>query len=117
MGDLTKAIQLNSTNALYYNNRGYNYQNLSMFNEAVEDYRKAIRLQPRKSLFYNNLGFCYDLMKDHKNAVEEYTRAIDLDQNPAYYTNRAHSYEKLGKLLEAESDKSRARICQKYGSI
>jgi len=57
--DLTKAIELNPQNAVYYNWRGEAYRAKGDCERAIADESKAIELNPLQAEYYINRGVSY----------------------------------------------------------
>lgn len=50
------------------------------------------------------------MMNEPNKAFDEYTHAINLEpDNPVFYNNRAHALEKMGKLMDANKDRTKAK--------
>jgi tetratricopeptide (TPR) repeat protein len=54
--DFTKAIQINSTCADYFNNRGSVYNKIGYYKLAIKDYDEAILFDSNDAAYYNNRG-------------------------------------------------------------
>jgi len=62
-----------------YFDRGQNYAEQGLHDQAIADYTKAIELDPRFALAYNNRGWAYHEKGLHDQAIADYTKAIELD--------------------------------------
>jgi len=57
----SKAIELDSVNALYYNHRGNAHNLLGNYNDAIKDFGKAIELSPDNLVYKQSLEFALRL--------------------------------------------------------
>lgn len=105
----TEAIELNSENALAWNNRGWTYIEQKKYNEAIADFDKAIELNPKFDMAYNNRGTAYNDLKQYERAIQDYNKSIEL--NPKYalaWNNRGAAKSWLNQMREAIADYSKA---------
>jgi Flp pilus assembly protein TadD len=110
VNDLNKAIALNPNFPLAYCSRGKAYRDLEQYEKAISDYNQAIRLKPDFAEAYSNRGNSYYALKQYEKAVKDYTEAIRLKPDFAEaYRNRAYAYEVVGKRVEAEQDRKKAK--------
>lgn len=56
---ISRAILLNKTAAIFFNNRGEAHRGLGLFDEALADYRMAVSLQPLLAQAWHNQGLAY----------------------------------------------------------
>lgn len=97
-----KAIELDPSNAVPYNNRGYLYDDLKEYEKAIEDYTKAIELDQDYAAAYSNRGASYYELMQYEQAVEDCKKAIALEPNNATF------YNNLGTIYSALSQHERA---------
>ena len=97
-----KAIKLNPLFAEAYINRGYIYDSLEKYNEAISDYSKAIELTPEYAATYSNRGATYINLKKYDKAAADFDKAIELD--PEF----ANSYKHYGILCRKTNDLEKA---------
>lgn len=71
-----KAIRLDSSNVLAYNNKGISLKELKDFSGAVQAFNKAIELEPRFEKAYNNLGRVYFDVKNYTKAIECFEKGL-----------------------------------------
>ncbi len=92
--------------AATYVNRGILYVALEEYQLAIKDYEFAKNLYPSFGAIHVNRGNLFFLGQSYDSAIMEYTKALDLDLHQDYvaYLNRGMAYEKLGKLLDAETN-------------
>ncbi len=80
--DLTKSIELNSTNASAYHSRGMVYYELKDYNLAVNDFKQAINLSHDNPVTFFNLGMSYYRLEDKESACPYFHKACSLgDKN------------------------------------
>ena len=104
-----RAIELDPKAAYAYSGRGFAYQGLGRYNEAIQDFTRAIELDPKDANAHNNRGLAYDRLGRYYEAIRDYTRAIELDLKLANtYSGRGFAYQGLGRYNEAIRDYTRA---------
>lgn len=99
-----QAIALDSSNAVYYQNRGFAKIKSHYYEDAIIDLTRSLSIEKGwKALFDRGLAY-YELHMDEK-AIEDLNAslAINPGNNEAYY-DRALSYLELNKKNEACSD-------------
>lgn len=84
--------------------RGLEYSNAGMFDEAILEYEASIRLNPGVAEVYNNLGFAYFDKGDLTKAVFYHRKALEV--NPYL----ANGYYGLALALESLGDKKGALV-------
>ena len=98
----TMAIESNSSEAFFYNNRGLSYCEAKEYDKAISDYTKAIELKPDYTTAYYNRGLAYfkkgswGNTAPYEEAVTDFSKAIEL--NPGYadaYYNRGLAYNQF----------------------
>jgi len=104
--DYGYAIQFDSTNSIYYYNRGGLYRELNELDSSVAEYTKALKINPKHAGTYLNRGFTYLKMELYEKAIydlERVQRYTNETSTIAYaYNNMGYAYYKLGKLEVAE---------------
>ncbi|XP_067936093.1 small glutamine-rich tetratricopeptide repeat-containing protein alpha-like [Watersipora subatra] len=91
-----KAIEKDSTNAIYYSNRAAAFNKLSRFQEAIDDCDEAIAIDSNYSKAYGRKGLALSGLNQHGVAIENYKRAIELDpNNENFKTNLEIAEEKF----------------------
>ena len=73
-----------------YNNRGNLYQNMRMFELAIEDYDNAIKRNPKFTEAYYNKANCYKEQNNWAEAVKWFQKALEC--NPKYF----HALNNMG---------------------
>jgi Tfp pilus assembly protein PilF len=102
-------LKVTDYNWLAYFNRGYEYDNLGNYRQAIEDYGRAIEIKPGYADTYNNRGVVYKGLGNYRQAIEDYNRAIEI--KPGYadaYNNRGVAYRGLSNYRQAIEDYNRA---------
>lgn len=115
-GDLEKArinfdkyVDLIPNSAWAYNNRGWVYNDLKLYAEAVTNFKKAIELNPEFEAAYNNVGTALIMLKNFEEAITYYKKAITLRPgNPIFYNNLGNAYSEIKNYDEAVINISKA---------
>lgn len=103
--NLTKAIQLDSNNPLFFNELGSCFLEQNKFEAAVKPYSIAIQLCPKNSYYYRNRAIAYFHHKDIDKALENLQQAIKLkDDVPEFFLERAVCFIKKEKYKLAKID-------------
>ena len=76
--DYTAAINLNSTYAHIYINRGNVRAKLHFYEEAIEDYSTALTLDPNYTEAYHNRGLAKLKLGKKQEALEDIEKAFVL---------------------------------------
>lgn len=109
-----KALALNPSYALAYNERGAALSYLDRYDDAIASYTTALKFDPKLALAYRNRGSAFLHKGDYQRAVEDCTEAIKLDRNYASaYDTRKKAYMKLNRLAEARADEEQLRELNK----
>ena len=102
-------LKVTDNNWLIYNNRGFTYNDLGNYKQAIEDYDKAIKIKPGYAQAYINRGNAYISLGNYTQAIKDLNRAIEI--TPVYaeaYINRGIAYISLGNYKQAIKDLNRA---------
>jgi clan AA aspartic protease (TIGR02281 family) len=105
--DFTASIELDSSSALDFGNRGDEYRLTGNYAAAIKDFDKAIEMDPEEPWYYYRRGWVKDeFLKDPEGGLADYTSAIEVDRNYAYsYLHRGRLYAKhFNDTLRANSD-------------
>jgi len=94
IGDCSKAIELDPSNASAYIARGYAKLRLERHEDAIEDFDRAIELDPFDCSAYSNRGFARQELGRLEEAIEDYDGAIGLDPNCATASHNRKAAEK-----------------------
>ena len=76
--DFSRAIALDSTNALTYFNRAILRTQIGDYNRALDDYNRVAFYSPNNVLVYYNRAALYAQLGDYEAAIRDYSRAIEL---------------------------------------
>ena len=103
----TKAIKLNDTYTIAYNNRGIAYKLLEEKQKAIEDYGKAIEIDKNYDTSFRNRGNLYFEMEKYELAIFDFEKAlaINYDENSFLETKLEQAKENL--LLHGLSKKKK----------
>ena len=102
---LDSAIRLDQSNAEFFINRGWAYQEMRDTLKATEDYQKALALNTDSSLARYNLAVLSAKKGNLKEVELLLTEAIERSpQSATYHTGRAINYTAQGDLVKALAD-------------
>ena len=109
LADLTKAIELDSSDEFAWFNRGSIFVEAGQLDKALADYSRVIELAPEFASGWYNRGVAHTRLSQFQKAIEDYSRAIDLDSKDAHaWINRGAAYGRIGRLDLAIADYFRA---------
>ncbi|XP_019711353.1 small glutamine-rich tetratricopeptide repeat-containing protein alpha [Hippocampus comes] len=92
----SKAISLNTQNAVYYCNRAAALSKLGNYAGAVQDCERAIAIDPNYSKAYGRMGLALASLNRHAEAVTFYKKALELDpDNDTYKSNMKIAEDKM----------------------
>jgi len=92
----TKAIELDSSNQVFYCNRAAAHSKMNNHYAAVEDCKRAIDMDPNYGKAYGRMGLAYSCVDKHKEAIDCFKKAIDLEpENESYRSNLKLAQDKL----------------------
>ncbi|HEX2928060.1 MAG TPA: tetratricopeptide repeat protein [Ruminiclostridium sp.] len=98
LSDFSRAIELDSDEAIIYELRAGVYSVLNDYDKAVADYNRAIGLTPRNIKLYEKRAMCHRIMKSWEKEWEDWNKIVELDsQNPDGYSMRAIVGKQLSK--------------------
>jgi tetratricopeptide (TPR) repeat protein len=106
IGFLTQAIQNDSSNSWYYNNRGWSYQMLDKYAASLKDFKRAMSLDTSNVYFYGNILRVLWLQNKKKEAYAYSDKIIGLFPNDgyAYYVRGQLKRDYLHKYPEGNKD-------------
>ncbi len=105
----TRAIELDPTNAMDYNERGRAYSYLHQHLFALKDYDKAIELDSGLLFARQNRAWLYVRIMEWDKALEDLDYVLERWPNYYGYYNRAIARLRTGELDSAREDVSNAR--------
>jgi len=88
-------------------NKGIQYVNKGMYEEAIKELDRAIQINPRSDRAYYNRARAYAAKGAVQQAITDYSKTIDINwvaSIQSAYNNRGLLYEKLGNFDSALSD-------------
>jgi tetratricopeptide (TPR) repeat protein/CHAT domain-containing protein len=113
--DFTRAIDLDRSVPLYWENRAVSLRKLGQFAEALNDFQKAIELaeaDPQRldaAARYAQRGHGYYGQGDYENAAKDYRKALEFAPNAAYYHQYlAEALRLAGNFAEAAPEYDKA---------
>jgi tetratricopeptide (TPR) repeat protein len=103
--DFDKAIELDSSIAQVYEQRGIVKHSLGDDDGAVLDFNRAIDLKPDSTVAYINRGLVWELKGKFTNALEDYNRAVAANNyDPIAHARRGLLYLQYQQDLRANQD-------------
>lgn len=112
--EMTKLIQANRSNATYYNNRGYDKNQLQRYAGAIEDLDMAIKLDSSMAFAYNNKAFALLKQNQTNTALSYANTSLRLNnQNPYAFKTRGEIFLSLNQKDKACSDIAHAETLNK----
>ena len=110
--DLSNAIRLDSSDAIYFYNRGNVQSRMEEYSQALADYTAALHRDPDFPSAYYGRGMAYKELKKLEPAIDDFSAAIRLKPDYAQaYFYRAVCRQMLGNLHAAIKD---CQECLKY---
>ncbi|ETR67158.1 MAG: TPR repeat-containing protein [Candidatus Magnetoglobus multicellularis str. Araruama] len=103
--EFDKAIQIDQSYYLAYNNKGNTLNNLGKYKEAIQVLQKAIDLDSHKETAYYNIGLSYVGLDDSISAMQYINKALEI--NPKYskaLAERGRIQFRKQNYKEAETD-------------
>lgn len=81
--DFMKAIEYDSTDIYGYNNAGYTYKRMKLYDKAIEMYEKGLKAESEqpKNIIYKNMFITYLCMNDFDNAKLYLCKCLELDKD------------------------------------
>lgn len=103
--NFSRAIQLNTNDAVAYEYRGGCYALKGDLDKAIEDFNQAIVLNPTNAITYFNRGTAYRAKGDWDKALSDLTVSLKLNPtNAKAYESRAGAYWAKGEVENEISD-------------
>ncbi|CAH3157273.1 unnamed protein product, partial [Porites evermanni] len=92
----TKAMELDSANAVFPCNRAAAHSKKGDHQKAIEDCQKALTLDPNYGKAYGRMGLSYHNLNNLQKAKECYTKALELEPGSTFYqTSLSQVEEKI----------------------
>ncbi|MFH1441014.1 MAG: tetratricopeptide repeat protein [Candidatus Omnitrophota bacterium] len=83
-------------------NKGKEFLNKRMYDEALVVFSKVIQINPNNADAYNNRGNAYVYKGEFNKAIIDFDKAIELNSNSTvFYNNRGLAYVEKGNLEQA----------------
>lgn len=99
---ISRAILLNKTAAIFFNNRGEAYRCLNLLDQALADYRTAVSLQPQLVQAWHNQGLVHLLKGEPDSAAACFKTVLSIDPNHAEaHYSLGNVFVTAGKYEEA----------------
>ena len=101
IADYSKAIELDSNNLYFYENRGIAYLGLSEYENALSDFNKLLELDPNNIKAYYNRYEAYVGLKQYELAKQDLLKLLELSPNDS---------ENIKKLLQSLNKKKKTNL-------
>jgi tetratricopeptide (TPR) repeat protein len=102
IGEWKKAMELNPSEALPYNNLGVALAETGKVDDAIAYYRKALELSPRYPEALNNLGEALAGKGKQDEAISYFEKALALDpQHGGAHSNLGAMFARQGRMDQA----------------
>ncbi|TVU22765.1 hypothetical protein EJB05_32483 [Eragrostis curvula] len=98
----SQAIELNSSNAVYWANRAFAHTKLEEYGSAVQDATKAIEVDPKYSKGYYRRGAAYLAMGKFKEALKDFQQVKRICPNDPDATRKLKECEKAVQKIRFE---------------
>ncbi|PWA63702.1 serine/threonine-protein phosphatase 5 [Artemisia annua] len=98
----TKAIELNSENAVYWANRAFSHTKLEEYGSAIQDASKAVEIDPKYSKGYYRRGAAYLAMGKFKEALKDFQQVKRICPNDPDASKKLKECEKAVMKLKFE---------------
>ena len=100
-----------------YSNRGVIYEELKIYDKALEDFDNAILLKKNYAVAYSNRGNVLNKLKRYEEALQSYDKAVQIDRFLIdVYLNRGVTLKELKRYSESLSDYEKV-ISMKFDSF
>jgi protein O-mannosyl-transferase len=93
---LNKAIELNPSSAIAYNNLGVAYIMLQQYQNGIDACTKALQIDPDFQLAKNNLAWATDEKNKVLSAIQTQDKMADDKKDVAFYSEYGLNYFKIG---------------------
>jgi|UniRef100_A0A7S4FPT7 small glutamine-rich tetratricopeptide repeat-containing protein alpha len=114
----TKAIEMDSSSAIYFANRAAAHTHLKDYKKAIADCESSLRIDANYSKAYSRLGTALFYEGSYQKAVEKYAKAVELDPtNEGYRADLKAAEEKLRESEAAGNPAGNAFDFSNIGSI
>ncbi|XP_047055681.1 serine/threonine-protein phosphatase 5-like [Lolium rigidum] len=97
-----QAIELNSSNAVYWANRAFAHTKLEEYGSAVQDATKAIEIDPKYSKGYYRRGAAHLAMGKFKEALKDFQQVKRICPNDPDATRKLKECEKAVQKIRFE---------------
>lgn len=98
----SQAIELNSSNAVYWANRAFAHTKLEEYGSAVQDATKAIEVDPKYTKGYYRRGAAYLSMGKYKEALKDFQQVKRICPNDPDATRKLKECEKAVQKIRFE---------------
>ncbi len=96
-----KAIEIDKTCALAFNNRGYSYFNKKEYENALQDYDKAILLNPKLQIAKDNRTQLLEVIAEKEEFKDIISKSEQGQKDWQYYFNLGMAEARLGEYQKA----------------
>jgi len=109
INDYTKSLELDESSSNAFFNRGYAYNTIGEYQNAIADFENAIKIHPEDASYYNGLGISYSNLTDSTNNIDIYDTAIkQLEKAISLSPNNAIFWHEYGTIFLRKRDHNKA---------
>jgi len=110
---ISRAIELEPSNAYFKNELGLIQLDMGKFDEAVATLARAVELDPTLAAAHSGLGVAYNAKNDYAKSIESFRKALELTppESPdisVIHNNIGQTHYLLRNFAEAETELRRA---------
>ena len=106
---ISKVIDKYPYKADAYIQRGFIYDSMGQYDEAISDYKVGLKYGGKKAPYFGNMGIAFNKKGELKKALVFYTKAINLEPDDAiFYVNRGSCYDDMKEYVLAIHDYTKA---------
>lgn len=91
----TKAIDLDSNNAIYFANRGLAYLKNESYGAAIQDFTSSVTADPSYTKAYYRRGVAWAAISRHSNAITDFKTFLKTSPNDAFAKQNLSTCQKI----------------------
>ncbi|MCA9733458.1 tetratricopeptide repeat protein [candidate division KSB1 bacterium] len=110
MEDFSRAIALDSSNTVYFNNRALSNLKLKKYSIALDDFHAILSLEPQNVSAWYNTGLCHWKLRQWQQSVDAWEKCLSIDpayENARHSLPRARKYAAIAARKKVQQHKSK----------